>query len=289
MTERQLEKQKQMIAAAKEFIAGAKPKEVMEKYGVCYASIWNAIKKYNLPYEKTWGRTVFFNEQFFENIDTEQKAYWLGFIFADGSVIKTDKRIENYNRIYIGLAIKDKSHLKKLESILEFSESNRIKIHHKKTNGNDFCYLHMNSTKMCSDIISHGCVPNKTYNINHIPIGIPENLIRHFIRGYFDGDGCISGKPTCPIFSITTCKTHNEWMQAYLMKYCKLSRTKLKPYRNIHELRYGGINQAIRIFHYLYDNATVFLERKYNKFLTYVSCRDQTISSSSNEELSTSV
>ena len=89
MTERQLEKQKQMIAAAKEFIAGAKPKEVMEKYGVCYASIWNAIKKYNLPYDKTWGRTVFFNEQFFENIDTEQKAYWLGFTFADGSVIKT--------------------------------------------------------------------------------------------------------------------------------------------------------------------------------------------------------
>lgn len=80
--------------------------DVQKKYGICYASIYNTIKKYNLPYNKTYGRSIFFNEHFFHNIDTEEKAYWLGFIFADGSIIKTSKNMDKYNRLSICLSKK---------------------------------------------------------------------------------------------------------------------------------------------------------------------------------------
>jgi intein-encoded DNA endonuclease-like protein len=289
MTEKQICKQQQMIAAANEFIKGAKPQEVMKKYNICYASIWNTIKRYNLPYKKTWGREIFFDIDFFEKIDTEAKAYWLGFIFADGSVVKTDKNLQEYNRVCVSISAKDIAHLQKLESILNFSKPNRIKIYKKTPNASfkseyDTCYLHLNSIKLCSDIINHGCVPQKTYDTTHNPQNIPDHLICHFIRGYFDGDGSISGKLKSPMFSITTSKNHNEWIQSYLMRFCNLNKTKLTFCRNAYQLDYGGINQIVRIFHYLYDDATIYLERKYNKFYSYVSNREQTISSSLSEK-----
>ena len=273
------EKQKQMLLGAKAFINGMSSGDVQKKYGICYASIYNAIKKYNLPYNKTYGRSIFFNEHFFHNIDTEEKAYWLGFIFADGSIIKTSKNMDKYNRLSICLSKKDEHHLEKFTDAIEYPKDN-IK-HANCSNIGEYpqSYVRINSIALVDDLISLNCNPNKTFTPS-FPSNkdIPSNLIRDFVRGYFDGDGCISGKVKSPLFEITSELYAIQQLQGILMDSCNLSKTKLRFCRNSYTLRYGGINQIKKIFHYLYDGATVFLERKYKKFTTYVFTKDQTIS-----------
>lgn len=273
------EKQKQMLLGAKAFINGMSSDDVQKKYGICYASIYNAIKKYNLPYNKTYGRSIFFNEHFFHNIDTEEKAYWLGFIFADGSIIKTSKNMDKYNRLSICLSKKDEHHLEKFTNAIEYPKDN-IK-HANCSNLGEYpqSYVRINSIALVDDLISLNCNPNKTFTPS-FPSNkdIPSNLIRDFVRGYFDGDGCISGKVKSPLFEITSELYAIQQLQDILMNSCNLSKTKLRFCRNSYTLRYGGTNQIKKIFHYLYDGATVFLERKYKKFTTYVFTKDQTIS-----------
>lgn len=265
------EKQKQMLLGAKAFINGMSSDDVQKKYGICYASIYNTIKKYNLPYNKTYGRSIFFNEHFFHNIDTEEKAYWLGFIFADGSIIKTSKNMDKYNRLSICLSKKDEHHLEKFTNAIEYPKNN-IK-HTNCSNLGEYpqSYVRINSIAFVNDLISLNCNPNKTFTPS-FPNSkdIPSNLIKDFVRGYFDGDGCISGKVKSPVFEITSELYAIQQLQDILIDSCNLSKTKLRFCRNSYTLRYGGTNQIKKIFHYLYDGATVFLERKYKKFTTYV-------------------
>lgn len=219
------------------------------------------------------------NDNFFNNIDTEEKAYWLGFIFADGSIIKTSKNMDKYNRLSICLSKKDEHHLEKFTDAIEYPKDN-IK-HANCSNIGEYpqSYVRINSIALVDDLISLNCNPNKTFTPS-FPSNkdIPSNLIRDFVRGYFDGDGCISGKVKSPLFEITSELYAIQQLQGILMDSCNLSKTKLRFCRNSYTLRYGGINQIKKIFHYLYDGATVFLERKYKKFTTYVFTKDQTIS-----------
>lgn len=263
MTEKQLKKQADMKAAAEEFIAGAAIETVMKKYNVCYASVYNAIKKYNLDYKYTYGRTIFFNEDYFETIDTEEKAYWLGFIFADGSVGRTDKSVSSENRLTIGLSIKDKSTLEAFARAIEMPENKIFHVYPKHSySQSEMVYLYCNSIKMINDLKALGCHPHKTTH-TEIP-DIAEELIPHFIRGYFDGDGCVSGKS----FEITSDGFITHQMQRVFMSELGFRKTKIREYRNAFNLRYGGRNQLQKIFHYLYDNATVYMQRKYDKFLS---------------------
>lgn len=272
------EKQKIMYDAAVAFVNGMPMNEVLSTYNVCYASVYNAINRFNIPYKKTAGRTIFFNDDFFHTIDTEEKAYWLGFIFADGAIIKTSKDMSEYNRLSICLSVKDEKHLQKFAEAIEYPTE---KIKHCLSDGNygmhELCYLRCNSVKMVRDLQSHNCHPNKTY-ISSYPDDIPPKLERHFIRGYFDGDGSISGSKA-GLFEITSEIYALERMQNTLMTNCALRKTKIANRKNTGRLCYGGKLQLKRIFDFLYKDATVFLERKYTKFLSYVFTQDETISS----------
>lgn len=272
------DKQNAILNAAKEFCNGADINYVMKKYNVCYASVYNGIKKFNLQYDYTYGRLNKINENYFENIDTEEKAYWLGFIMADGTVIKTNKNMKLYNRLKLALKLSDECHLKKLLKCIE--STTEIKHYTTKNNttnysGNDYtyCYVNCDSIKLTNDLIKLGCVPNKTYECS-IP-DIPNNLIRHFIRGYFDGDGSISiykdsnTKKIRGEFSITSNYNMLTDIQNILIDKCNLKTTKIKTYKRTDKagsLRYGGKNQLTRIYEYLYNDSTIFLERKYNNF-----------------------
>lgn len=274
------EKQEQMKQAAIEFASGVSMEEVLEKYSVCYASVYNAIKRYDIPFKKTYGRQVFFDEDFFENIDSEEKAYWLGFIMADGCVAHTTTNKEVYNRVYLNVTEEDKDHLLKFKKTINHTGNFIIQIHEKSYSPTPLYYLHCNSTKMCNDLIKIGCNPRKTGN-SCLP-EIPENLMRHFIRGYFDGDGAISiysqmdkRNPLKPVarvkqeLSFTSDRNMLLQIQNVLVKECNVPHTKLKEYKRTTKavtLRYGGKQQVKRIYEYLYTDATVFLERKYNKF-----------------------
>jgi len=111
----------------------------------------------------------------------------------------------------------------------------------------------------------------KTFNLK-FSINIENNLIRHFIRGYFDGDGSVyENNGTLNISIVGTIDFLNE-IKKMLINNCNLNDTMfddrhLERKNNICALRYGGNIIVNRIYHYLYDNSMIYLKRKNAKFV----------------------
>lgn len=259
-----MSKNEAMMAAALAFAGGMPIQEAMTIYDVCYASIYNTIKRHNIPYVKTFGRTVTFNQEYFECIDTKEKAYFLGLIWSDGTIQKTDSKCSSYNRLSFSQCINDRILVDQFANVLNYSGD--VKIYE-----NRYVILQLNSMKMIDDLIKLG-YSNIKLNRSFIPL-IPKNLIRHFIRGYFDGDGCMSvyenhGKLKGE-FSITSSLNILSEIQIIFNEELGIKNTKMKSYKNkpdSYSLRYGGIDAIHSIFNYLYEDTDLYLSRKYDNF-----------------------
>jgi len=203
------------------------------------------------------------NEDFFEHINNEEKCYWLGFLAGDGA------RTEN--KVRLCLSIKDKDHLQKFKSAVEWTGKDYF---HKDTNALE---VYFGSFKMSADLAKYGVVPRKTFIIQFPKI--PKHLEVHFVRGLFDADGCISRAKR-----ITVGKKGQKYIY-YGGEFCiegnkkfiLVLRDKLMVLglpltsidysgKKINRVRYGGINQLKTIYDYMYKDATVFLSRKKNLF-----------------------
>jgi len=130
-----------------------------------------------------------YNENYFEKIDTIDKAYFLGLFYTDGYV--TNKT----NRVGIELNIKDKYIL---EELLKCLDSNLNVKERKRKNSFDnnkniyVCSILINNKKLHTDLINLGCLPSKS-KIIKLPNNnqVPEKFFWHFLRGVIDGDGSI--------------------------------------------------------------------------------------------------
>lgn len=209
------------------------------------------------------------NENYFDSIDSEEKAYFLGFLYADGSNM-TEKFV-----VKLSLQEKDKYILEKFSSLIYINKKELTYVK-PKIILTKYISSPQYIFKICNKHISKqlnklGVFKAKTF-ILKFPTEdqVPSHLIHHFIRGYFDGDGSIFiSKKNNRIRQFTICGNHNFLLslQEILIKECQLTKTKLSCNNNIYILVYNGINQTERIKNFLYQNATVYLERKYNKFL----------------------
>lgn len=130
-----------------------------------------------------------YNENFFEKIDTEEKAYWLGFIYADGYVQRNkDKR---NSELGIELQIGDIEHLKKFNKSINGNVEVKIKerFDYRYGHSNTHCVIRLYKSKIVDDLIKLGVVPNKSHIITFPQLN--KDMVLPFIRGFFDGDGCI--------------------------------------------------------------------------------------------------
>ena len=125
-----------------------------------------------------------YDENFFEVIDTEEKAYFLGFIMADGCVINNKEKYRYL--LTIKIHPKDKEIL---EKFIEVIKGEMVVTMDKKR---EICQIHISGKKIVSDLERLGCVENKTKTL--VYPNLPKELERHFLRGYFDGDGCVRVK-----------------------------------------------------------------------------------------------
>lgn len=208
------------------------------------------------------------DHSFFCYIDTEEKAYWLGYLSADGCISKSNVPREG-PMLVINLSAIDKEHLVKLKTALQSSHPIKDYTLNYKTPNQKISRFTISSKQLTDDLIKHGVHPRKTFTLQW-PQFLPDNLLPHFTRGFFDGDGCFyiyikSRRSPSAHFSVTANFVFLQEMQRYLVPKCALTATKLSPQRNSFCLSYGGNLQVARIAHLLYDGATVFLERKYNK------------------------
>ena len=199
-------------------------------------------------------RKYTFNENYFENIDSQEKAYFLGFMYADGCVAKK----QNFSRIT--LQERDKEILEKFKILLNYKGSLHYSKRYKALR------LSLFSSKMKQDLIKNGCIPQKTFKLT-FPNWLREDLKRHFIRGYFDGDGCVS------LIKGNRFRAAIGAREEFLKVILELSKIRgyIHKYssQRIWYLRYFG-SSAISFLTWLYKDATIYLERKHQKFLDYL-------------------
>lgn len=236
-------------------------------------NLYDYINKKNEPkidnsllYKSKYGK-YYVNQDYFENIDNEWKSYWLGFLFADGCVtIKRNSKNSNkmdYN-LDLTLCEKDYSHIEKFKNSLQ----NDSPIKEKNIRFNDKNIKSYRITicnkKICEDLNNIGCTPKKTFSVKFPNIN--EDLIRHFIRGYFDGDGCIhiNIKNNTVCFSIIGTYDMLNYIKNYFNDNnikCKISKNK-----NIYELRCNNKYDVGEIYKLLYKESNICLDRKLKKF-----------------------
>ena len=237
----------------------------------------------NYPYVCGRCSTRRIRDSFFDNIKTEIQAYLLGFHCADGCV---DNR-RNTFRIQLQEAdseivymfkdfVAPDSRLFTFEPRTGFDKrSNKTYIKGKMFGIDIYC------KKLNSGLEKWGFGQNKTYNELHLP-NIDKSLIRHFIRGYFDGDGCISWFvrkldkkhrfPNINAQVIFTSKTKTlfeeiiNYLNDYNITHCSIFNYKQ---RNCYMLCISK-SELPKLFHLLYDDSNFYLKRKYDKFNHFV-------------------
>ena len=125
-----------------------------------------------------------YNENYFEKIDSPEKAYCLGFWYADGYVETSPNHVISIAQIDLQKDI--------LEKIAHEFGSDKPIYERKHEKGRIFYVLQFNGEKLTSDLIKLGCTTNKSLTLQFPTYKIvPIEFMSHFIRGYFDGDGCI--------------------------------------------------------------------------------------------------
>lgn len=193
----------------------------------------------------------------FECIDTEHKAYWLGFLFADGDV-----RIGKW-RLKLCLSIKDEFHLVKFSNFIGLKLPIEIS---KQRNNKKYVTVSVNSKKIVSDLILLGCTPRKSKTL--LFPKLRQDLIRHFIRGYFDGDGwaTIENKADrLRIGFLGTMLFLNEVLDNIILN-TGMNKVKIIPKSGIYMLSLGHKKYNLKLYEYFYKDASIFLERKYKVF-----------------------
>lgn len=217
------------------------------------------LKRKNKDYVKK--HKYYYDENFFENIDSEEKAYFLGFIFADGCIINNKEKF--IYQTTLKLHNKDR-HI--LETFITYLKGEMSVWENKQR---DMVEVNLFGKKMINDLINLGLTQNKTFILKYPKL--KKDMERHFLRGYFDGDGCIRintdkrdgtkrGDLRIVGGSVEMLKTINQRMSdLFGTNLNKLYGPKNKDYKFI---GWAGMKDIERIYEGFYTETNLFLERK---------------------------
>lgn len=208
---------------------------------------------------------------YFDHIDTEEKAYWLGFLSADGWISRNER--DNSGTVGIELQYGDIDHLRKFNKSI--NGNYKITDRYRKctlTNSdkaNHDCVLRIYSIVMYESLVRLGFTNNKSFDLS-IP-KLDEPLIHHYIRGYFDGNG--SAYVSSHKLKASFC-TASENLKNDIIDICNSNGIELTDYSHVSE--YGTTiyrpfasknEHIVKLLHYMYDDATIYLSRKYKIYL----------------------
>lgn len=249
---------------------GKTAKEISSLLGFKYHQpVYNYFKKMGWERTgKTGKRAYKVDENFFKCINTEEKAYILGFICADGHIEK--------DRLNITVSIKDRDILEKIRYAMHsnhpIKEVQRINPY-KKTNRENLILseLMIGSVELVKPLFNMGLTTNKTYTLNgDILKYIPKYLIRDFLRGYFDGDGNVffgrrysSGYK----YNVNICGNEDFLLKSFQVYFPSNNKLYKDLYsRQCYVWKISQKDKVRDFMYYLYYNSSIFLQRKYNEF-----------------------
>ncbi len=220
----------------------------------------------NVPLRNEIYRKYKLKEDFFSEILSEEQAYWLGFIYADGYIPKRKSGFE------INLSIKDIDTLEKLNKAIKSDKP--LVSYRGGISNTEFVRFSVSSLKLKHDLGRIGCTNKKTFTL--LFPELPPDLIHHFIRGYFDGDGSIGfsyntrecNKKTYRSywFHISGTFAFCESLKSIINKNCNLDSGIIYKNSSIYRLHYSSLKDIKKIKDYLYKNCFEYMERKKNKF-----------------------
>jgi len=217
-------------------------------------------------------------QDLYNSIDSEEKAYWLGFILADGCIAKSGG---TQRTIRVSLQRRDEQHLRKLAKFLGFNN----KFYYDTRNGHQRIVMVFNAMGLASRLLQCGWNDFKKLGNTRILNAVPPAYQEHLLRGYFDGDGCISISKTKRKlrnhrwYANIVCK-HEEplwWFNSVIKSGTGIDRKvnhwlSRKPNSNgIYDLKWEGATQLARVLNFMYDNASIYLDRKFARTKLFLS------------------
>lgn len=196
----------------------------------------------------------------FDVIDCEEKAYWLGFIYADGNV--------NRRTLRVSLKGSDQPHLEKLKFFM-LSES-PIHTGTARVQGKEYpqCSIEFTDRHLAGRLRELGILPRRP-DFRPAVRAVSDPLLHHFTRGFFDGDGSMNTKPS---LSFCGCEDFMLWLRSLLDARTDLNplpKVSKHPKSRIFYLSIGKHHQAERVAHFMYDDANICLTRKRERFKSW--------------------
>lgn len=234
---------------------------IAKETGYSVTSVNRYIRKYNLQDKRNVhlnNRKDNLNFDYFKKIDTEEKAYILGFIVADGCIYHHKTSYD----LTFTLAEKDKDILMKIKK--ELNSGSPIVL-----NKNNAISLTISSKNIYQDLKKLGVQERKTGK-EHFPKNIREDLIKHFIRGFFDGDGSfVQDKNNYIYGGFFVCCMNESFLIDICNYFNKNFNLELKTYKppsqTIYSIRTNSRKKCTIIYSHIYSNPKISLERKHKK------------------------
>ena len=235
-------------------------KQLGREFGCSYGTIRNLLNKHHIASrgnKQGYPR----NEFYFNKIDTPEKAYWLGFLYADGCTHNGSSEVS--------IQLTDKEHIEKFKQAIGAINHKIVEIHDTRWENAKTLYMFsIKDKQLHADLCKWGCVPNKTFLINKIP-NIPRDYVSHFLRGYFDGDGSLHYLKSTNNFRISFTCGSVEFLEDIQKELGTSLSIRNEKGTNSNYLQISGRHQVERILNYLYKDSTesTRLDRKYDLYL----------------------
>ena len=252
--------------------------KIATQFGVTTVTISKHLKRNGIKVVNKQNRTKF-NENIFDVIDCEEKAYWLGFIFADGyissSPLCSDKK-PRYD-FEISLKASDANHLHKFNKFMQH-ESDNVKLGKVSCNGIlcERCRWSIVNKHLWNTLNNLGCTPQKSLTLKFPNIG--SELFISFIRGYFDGDGCLTyykGDKVYPKCDILGTGEFLQCIRNILSQY----QIECLPLHNnsntqdITKVLTITRKDTMKFLELIYNKSNIYLDRKFYRYQLFKNCR----------------
>lgn len=240
--------------------------EIGQIYDRCDRTIATLLRKQGVTIRPAWTRSVIVRHDYFAKIDTEAKAYFLGLLLADGSV-------NNKGDVSLELKAQDLETIKSFVAEIEYSGA-IIPTRN--------CFrISFRSRQMVKDLETYGVVPNKSHKSTSLP-KIHSTLVPHLIRGIFDGDGTVYRRKDNDKklrLSFGFYGSNNLCMEIVEHLHLKFGfrRNKVFDKGTVSLIYYGSKVQAQTFYHYIYKDATLFMQRKRLVFDSYLANTEVTL------------
>lgn len=253
---------------------GATQKSMAESLNVSIKIIRRLMKKAGLKGHSVGVRSYKINSSIFDHIDAPEKAYWLGFLLADGCLAKS---AGTFRALRLSIQDRDQLHLEEFSKFIGYGG----KLHISNRDGHRRVSVVFNDVYMGKKLIELGWLDYKTGLNSRILDIIPDNLFSVFVRGYFDGDGCISSQKR---FN----RKKRRWYANIVCKYkvhLEAIRDRImadngppnivRDRKGVFALVYPNLQNVRSFYDYIYKNDYEYcLSRKKLKFISALTVSD---------------